>query len=160
MPAFCRGALTNVIQSRVLLPQADKMLGYPELKTLHIASALLSAGGFLLRSYWMLRGSPLLSQRLTRVLPHLVDTVLLTTAVALSVILHQYPLVHGWLTAKVAALLAYIVLGAVALHYGRTPRVRRAALLGALVSLAYIFSVALSRNPAGFLRHLPGLAGA
>jgi uncharacterized membrane protein SirB2 len=136
------------------------MPGYLELKTLHIASALLSAAGFLLRSYWMLRGSPLLRHRLTRVLPHLVDTVLLTTAVALSVILHQYPLVHAWLTAKVAALLAYIVLGAIALNYGRTPQVRRAALLGALLTLAYIFSVALSRNPAGFLRHLPGLAGA
>lgn len=135
------------------------MPGYLELKTLHIAAALLSAAGFLLRGFWMLRGSPLLRHRLTRVLPHLVDTVLLTTAVALSWILHQYPLVHGWLTAKVAALLAYIVLGAIALHYGRTPLVRRAALLGALASLAYIFSVALSRNPAGFFRHLPGIAG-
>lgn len=135
------------------------MPGYLELKTLHIASALLSAAGFLLRGYWMLRGSPLLRHRLTRVVPHLVDTVLLTSAVALSVVLHQYPLVHAWITAKVAALLVYIVLGAIALNYGRTPRVRRVALLGALLTLAYIFSVALSRNPAGFLRHLPGPAG-
>jgi uncharacterized membrane protein SirB2 len=120
---------------------------YLALKTLHITCATLSLGGFLLRGYWMLRGSPLLQHPLTRLLPHLNDTLLLGAAIGLVLALHQYPLVHGWLTAKVAALLAYIVLGALALKRGRTRSIRVAALLAAAAVFAYIVAVALTRNP-------------
>jgi len=123
------------------------MLTYVTLKTVHVACATLSITGFLLRGYWTLRGSPLLRHPLTRVLPHVNDTLLLGAAIGLTLVLHQYPLVHGWLTAKVVALLAYIVLGAVALKHGRTRSIRTGALLGALAVFAYIVAVALARNP-------------
>ena len=38
--------------------------------------------------------------------------------------LHQYPATHAWLTAKVIGLLAYIVLGSLALKRGRTKAIR------------------------------------
>ena len=63
----------------------------------------------------MLRGSPWLTTRLVRVALHAVDTLLLVSAVALAVRLKQYPSVHGWPTAKVLALSAYVVLGVVGL---------------------------------------------
>ena len=121
------------------------------LKSVHVGCALLSAAGFLTRSAWMLTGSPLLQARVTRVLPHLVDTGLLAAGLALAVRIHQYPGVHGWLTAKVGALLLYIVLGSIALKRGRNRTIRIAALLGALATLAYIFAVAVTRQP------LPGI---
>ena len=116
------------------------------LKTVHIVCAALSVSGFALRGYWMWRGSPLLTARATRILPHFIDTALLVSAIALAVRIHQYPLVHGWLTAKLVALLAYIVLGAVALRYGRSRRTRVLALVLALLTFLYIVTVAITRQ--------------
>jgi uncharacterized membrane protein SirB2 len=61
------------------------------------------------------------------------------------------PGTRGWLTAKVAALLVYIALGAIALKRGRTRGVRIAAFIGAIVTFAYIVSVALAKSPLGLL---------
>jgi len=59
----------------------------------------------------------------------------------------QYPFVHGWLTAKVFAIIAYIVVGAVGLRYGRTKRIRATAWVGAILIFLYIVGVALTRSP-------------
>ncbi len=117
------------------------------LKTLHVACALLSISGYLFRGVLMLRDSPLLNARLVRTVPHVVDTVLLLSAIGLALRIHQYPFVQGWLTAKVIALIAYIVVGAIGLRYGRTKRVRVVAWIAAIVIFAYIVGVALTRSP-------------
>ncbi|MBW7859516.1 MAG: SirB2 family protein [Rhodocyclaceae bacterium] len=124
---------------------------YPMLKNLHVLFVTLSAAGFLLRSFWMLTGSGMLRHPLTRRLPHVIDTSLLITAIGMMAMLSQYPFVAGWLTAKVLGLLVYIVLGAIALTYGRTRAVRTSALVGALLAFAWIVSVAITKNPWGFL---------
>ncbi len=123
------------------------------LKTLHVTCAVLSVSGYFLRGLLMLRDSPLLRNRWMKVAPHVVDTLLLASAIALTVRLGQYPFVHGWLTAKVLALIAYIVLGAVGLRYGRTRNVRVAAWVAALLTFGYIVAVALTRRPLPY----PGL---
>ncbi len=122
-------------------------MSYLALKHLHVACVLISGLGFVLRGIWMLRDSSLLSHRLSRILPHVVDTALLGSALALAVWSGQYPFAAGWLTAKVGGLLAYIVLGVFALKRGKTKAVRAAFLLLALTAYAYIVSVALTRNP-------------
>ena len=123
---------------------------YLAIKHLHVTCVVLSGFGFVLRAIWMLTDSPRLHARLTRILPHVVDTVLLASAIAPSVMVAQYPFVHGWVTAKVLGLLAYIVFGTVALKRGQNLRTRVAALVAALVTFAWIVSVALSKSPAGF----------
>lgn len=120
---------------------------YPALKLLHVGCVVVTATGFALRGLWMLRDSPLLRHPLTRVLPHLNDTLLLVAGVGLALLLRQYPLADGWLTAKLVALLAYIGLGTVALKRGRTRRVRTLAFGGALLALGYLVGVALTRSP-------------
>lgn len=127
------------------------MEAYSVLKQVHVASIILSGAGFLLRGVWMLAGSPLLSHRLTRVIPHLVDTVLLGSAIGLAIVTHQYPLRDDWLTAKVVGLVAYVALGTVALKRGRTRSVRIVALVLALGVFGYIVSVAVTKQPIGFL---------
>jgi len=122
------------------------------LKTVHVGCALLSAAGFMTRGAWMLTESPLLGARLTRVLPHIVDTLLLAAGVGLAWRSHQYPFAQPWLTAKLTALVLYIVLGSVALWRGRSRATRLGALLAALAALTYIFAVALTRQA------LPGVA--
>ena len=74
----------------------------------------------------------------------------LASAIALAILADQYPLRDAWLTAKVGGLVAYVVLGAVALKRGRTRSVRLAALLAAMGVFGYIVSVAVTKQPAGF----------
>lgn len=116
------------------------------LKTLHMGLAALSIAGFVLRGGWMLVNSALLQARLTRVLPHVVDTLLLATGVALALRIAQYPFVHGWLTAKIVGIVVYIGFGMVALKRGRTRTVRIGAFVAALATFLYIIGVALTRS--------------
>ena len=121
-------------------------------KYLHELCALASVSLFVLRGVWMLRDSSQRARRWAKILPHVIDTLLLASAVALTLMLHQYPLTHAWLSAKLLALLAYIGLGLVALRYGKTKAVRAAAWIAALLVFGYIVSVALSHDPMGFIR--------
>ena len=109
----------------------------------------LSIAGFAARGVLMLRGSPLLQARFVRIAPHVVDSLLLASALWLSWLLQQYPFVDAWLTAKVLGLLAYIVLGSIALRHGRTRAARASAYAGALLAAGYIVVVALARDPRG-----------
>jgi uncharacterized membrane protein SirB2 len=120
---------------------------YVYVRTLHIACAVVSISGFFVRGMLMLNDSPWLRRRFARVAPHIVDTLLLASAVWLAWFLGQIPFVHGWITAKIAALLAYIVLGMVALKRGRTKGIRAGAFAAALASAGYIVWVALTRDP-------------
>jgi uncharacterized membrane protein SirB2 len=122
---------------------------YLAIKQLHIACVVLSLAGFGLRGMLMATGSPLLQARFVRVAPHVVDTVLLASAIWLAWTLRQYPFVHAWLTAKVLGLLAYIGLGTYALKRGKTLRTRIACFVLALLAAAYVVTVAVTRDPAG-----------
>jgi uncharacterized membrane protein SirB2 len=126
------------------------MSAYLAIKNVHVVCAVLSGTGFLLQGVWMMARSPLLEHRLTRTLPHVIDTVFLGSAIALATLSAQYPFVAPWLTAKVSGLVIYILLGAVALRRGRTMRERVAAFVAAMATFAWIVSVALTKNPAGF----------
>ena len=120
---------------------------YPTLKTAHVALAALSIAGFAARGLLMVTGSRLLDRRFTRVAPHLVDTALLLTGIALAGVVQVSPFAAPWLAAKLLALLGYIVLGSVALRRGRTLRARILALAGALALAAYIVATALRHSP-------------
>ena len=99
----------------------------------------------------MLLDSPRLNQRWVKIFPHVVDTGLLGSAIALATISGQYPLAQSWLSAKVIGLVAYILCGTMALKRGRTKTIRGVFFVVALVIFAYIVSVALHRSPlAGF----------
>lgn len=125
-------------------------MDYLTLKHVHMGCAAASGSFFLLRGVWMLRESPQLQQRWVRIAPHIVDTLLLASAIALAVWSGQYPGVRGWLSAKLIALLGYIVLGAIALKRGRSKSVRTAALVGALALFGYIVAVAVTRQAMPF----------
>ena len=125
-------------------------MSYLAIKHLHVTCIVLSGLGFCLRGFWMLSESPLRQHRLARVLPHVVDTLLLGSAVTMAWMSGQYPFVNGWLTAKLFGLLAYILLGMMALKRGRTLAIRRGYFCLALLAYAYIVGVALSRNPTIF----------
>ena len=122
-------------------------MSYLALKHLHVTCVVLSGLGFALRGWWMLNDSPWLKARLAKVVPHVVDTVLLGSALVMAWQSGQYPFVQGWLTAKFFGLLAYIICGTMALKRARTKGRRVLFLVLALLAYAYIVGVALTRNP-------------
>lgn len=123
------------------------MIDYPVLKAVHVSCVTLSYTLFFARGAWMLRESALLRRRWVRIVPHVVDTVLLASAIAMVVMIGQYPFAHGWLTAKVVGLVAYIGLGMIALRHGGSRTARCAAWAGAQAVFLYIVAVALTRDP-------------
>ena len=128
---------------------------YAFLKWLHVATVVASGAGFLARGALMLADSPRLDARFVRTAPHVVDSVLLAAAVTMVLTARLSPLAQPWLAAKIAGVFVYIALGAVALRYGRTPRARRFAFAGAVLSFAYIVGTALRRDPLWLLHPGP-----
>lgn len=116
------------------------------IKILHMSCALLTISGFFVRGVWMLRDSPLLQARWVKVLPHVIDSVLLFSGVTLAVLTQQNPMVQHWLLAKIVLLLLYIVLGSIALKYGRSKKQKILAWVAALVVVMMIVSIARSHQ--------------
>ena len=121
---------------------------YAALKLVHAGAVVLSGVGFVIR-YGVSVTRPLPTGALVRVAPHVVDTVLLGSALALAWVGGFNPLRVPWLEAKLAGLAIYIVLGTIALRRGRTRRTRAAAFAAALIAYAYIVTVALTKSPLG-----------
>lgn len=123
------------------------MIDHATLKLIHVSCVVLSISGFLLRSSLMLAASSLLNHKLVKKLPHYVDASLLFSGIWLAINLQQYPGTVPWLTAKLTALVIYVLLGSLALR-GKTSRIRYSALISAVVVFSYMASVALTRSAA------------
>ena len=121
-------------------------MGYTSVLAVHLFTAGASLAGFVLRGLWMWRGSPLLSHRVTRIAPHVNDTVLFLTAIWLAAMLGYWPL-PVWLICKITAVVLYIVTGAVGLHYGGTPGRKKLFFGVALVLFAYVVALAYVKHP-------------
>lgn len=117
------------------------------IKFVHVSCVLLSYTLFFLRGIWMLRNSAMLQQRWVRIVPHVIDTLLLASAITLAVRLAVSPFDAPWLLSKIVALLLYIALGTVAIRRGRTRTIRLSAWLAAQAVFGYIVAVALTHNP-------------
>jgi uncharacterized membrane protein SirB2 len=123
---------------------------------LHVTFVTISIALFLFRGGLMLADSPHLRTPVLRVAPHVVDTLLLASALWLVSTLQVPVLPASWLLAKISGLLVYIGLGSLALRPGRSKRVRLAAFIAALVTVGWIVSVAVLHDPLGFLGPLLG----
>lgn len=126
----------------------EMMMSYALLKLIHVSAVLLSYLLFLTRGIWMMRASTQLQQRWVKIMPHVIDTVLLASAIMLAVLIQQNPLTDAWLTAKVVGLLVYIGCGMVALRFGKTRTVKVGSWIMAQIVFFYIVLVALTKNPA------------
>ena len=122
---------------------------YLSLRQVHITCAILTIALFAFRGLLMVAGSRLHRHMILRIVPIAVDTVLLTTALMLTTVIRQYPFATGWLTMKVLLLVAYVVLGSIALSPGRARGVRMAAFIAALATVAFLVTVARTHSPLG-----------
>lgn len=120
------------------------------IKHFHMSCAVISFTLFFLRGIWSFTDSSILRQRWVKIVPHVMDTLLLVSALTLAFTIQQYPFVDGWLTAKFFGLVLYIGLGSIALKHGKTKAMRIFAWLGAQIAFAYIVLVAIRHNPFPF----------
>ncbi len=124
-------------------------MDYIVIKTVHQTAVALSVAGFFARGWGSLSGAAWPRSRIAKTLPHVIDTVLLASALLLAWMLGLAPNNAPWLTAKIVGLVAYIALGMVALRPGRPATVRAAAWPAALLTFAWIVSVAITKSPWG-----------
>jgi uncharacterized membrane protein SirB2 len=130
---------------------------YAQIKWVHVAAVICSGLLFALRGTAQLAGARWTMAAPLRYLSYTIDTTLLTAALMLATILHQYPFVHAWLTVKVLLLVVYIVLGSLALKRGRTQAMRLNCFIAALLVYLFIASVARAHDPLGlFAGAFPG----
>jgi uncharacterized membrane protein SirB2 len=127
---------------------------YSQLKMLHIACVVCSGVLFTVRGVLMWAESRWTNALALRRLSYAIDTLLLGSAISLAGILHQFPFVSSWLTAKLLLLVVYILLGIFALRRGRTPLARQVCFVAALSVYAFIISIATSHNPRGLFAFL------
>ena len=127
-------------------PKVEKM-SFAAVKIIHIISIIASYILFSLRGVWMIRDSPLLKQRWVKILPHVIDTILLVSAIALVTMIQQYPGFHIWLSAKIGGLLLYIFFGMIALRFGKTQSIKITSWVLAQIVFFYIVLVALTKSP-------------
>ena len=127
---------------------------YPAVKSLHVGLAITSGTLFAGRGIGVLLGATTPTSRPMRRLAQVIDTTLLAAALLLLVILGLNPVTTPWLAAKLVLLVAYIVLGILALHVARTRARRALAFVGALACFALMFAIARAHDPLGPLRAL------
>ncbi len=122
------------------------MAAYEIIKYIHISCVVLSLSGFCLSSYFLLRDPEKLSLAWLKYPPHMVETLLLLSAIAMLPLLGQYPFVDGWLTAKLVAMLLYIAAAGYTLHAARTFRLKLFFITLSLLIFLYIVGVTLSHD--------------
>ncbi len=117
------------------------------LKDIHLTCVALTFVSFSIRGIWMLSNSPCLQHNLTRVIPHVIDTILLLSGITLVIVIYQADFLQPWLITKVIALTIYIIFGSVALKYGKTRMLRITSLFCAWLVFFYIIAVAITKSP-------------
>jgi len=126
---------------------------YPQIRTVHVFMVLLSGAVFAARGAGALRGArwPMASPlRWTAVA---IDTTLLTAALMLLTVLPAAMFANGWLAMKLGLLVAYVVLGTLAL---KRERLRALFYALALLTYAWMISIARMHHPLGIFHSWAG----
>ena len=124
------------------------MTTYEIVKYIHVTAITLSISGFVTRVILKLNDSPYQTRYWFKKLPHKVDIVLLASALTMVYIMGVNPLTTYWIAEKIIGLVIYILLGMVALRWGRTKSIRTIAAGTAVLVFAYIVYVAHYKAPA------------
>lgn len=120
---------------------------YMAIKSLHMTLAIISILGFVIRGPLAITQHPLMQQKWLRILPHVIDTLLILCALYLAGHLGAHPFNSPWLAAKIIALFIYIILGAKVIKR-RGSLTRQWLFYGlAILTFCYIGAVAITKSP-------------
>ena len=124
---------------------------YMMIKHLHMTAVALSVFLFIIRFYWSLADSSMMQKKWVKITPHIVDTLLLATAIALCVLITQYPFVNDWLTQKVIGVVLYILAGLWVLKWAKSNLEKWLGFVGAIAIIGLVAKMAVSKQPLLFL---------
>ena len=126
---------------------------YIALKHTHQLFAIISLVLFIVRAGLALKASPALQQKWLKIVPHVIDTVLIGLGFAMVSQVDMALFANGWLTAKLVGLVAYIGFGVFAIKRGKTNQIKAFAATAAVVVFLYIFGVAKAHHPLSWLQY-------
>ena len=116
-----------------------------------MTTAFISIALFIIRGFWVFNHSAMMKKKWVKIVPHVNDTILLVAAIFLTFGISQYPFTHDWLTAKLIALLLYIVFGMFAFKRAKETKNKVILFVLALLTFGYIVGVALTRSANWFI---------
>lgn len=129
------------------------MSSYGIIKQIHVLTVVVSFIGFFLRGVVVMMRSPQVYSSWFRILPHINDSILIVTAVILTLYINQYPFTDAWLTAKLIALVLHVVVGAYAIKHAKTFMAQLISWLISIVVFIYIVGVAYTRDVFSYLSY-------
>lgn len=116
------------------------------IKSIHILCASVSIIGFILRGFLKITSPEKLAKKWIKISPHIIDTLLLLSAVMLVFLTEQYPTTNNWILAKLVALISYIGLGMITLKFAQSKAQILSAFIAALLCYTYIIGVAITKS--------------
>jgi len=119
---------------------------YMIVKHSHLTLMLLSVSFLIIRVLASTQNAQWLQQKWAKIAPHIIDTLLLISAVILMTLISQYPIADNWISAKVVALIAYIGLGTMAFKGNKSALTKIFFLLLALTVIGYMIAVAVTKQ--------------
>ena len=122
------------------------MIFYETLKLAHISCVVISGSLFIYRYARLSLHPDQALPKPLKVLPHINDTVLLSCAIGMLVLIGLNPFTTPWLLAKILALLVYIALGAICMRSLPGSRRQTVSFVAAISVFAYILLVGLNKQ--------------
>ena len=114
------------------------------LKHIHMTLAIITILGFLLRSVWLFKQSPSLQKKWVKISPHVIDTLLLASGIALWATWYG-AVFQPWLIAKLVMIVVYIAFGIITFK-SRSKGLRAMAFTLAIISFASILYLARTKS--------------
>jgi uncharacterized membrane protein SirB2 len=121
---------------------------YFAVKHLHLTLVAVSVLFFVVRFVLHMRASSIMDKKFIKIAPHVIDTFLLLSGLALCFIIQQFPFVDPWLTEKIIAVAAYIALGIMAFKADRSKLFRFFAFIGAIGWVVFAAKIAVFKQVA------------
>jgi len=129
-----------------VIESKGKMTLYVLLKFGHVSCVVISGSLFIYRFTRLNRQPDRPLPKVLKILPHINDTVLLACAVGMLFVAHINPITTPWLSAKILALIAYIVIGAICMRSQPGSRQQTLSFVAAISVFAYILLVGLGKQ--------------
>lgn len=116
------------------------------IKHIHVTFVILTFISFSMRVYWMIAGSGLLHNKVVKIVPHIIDTLLLLSGLTMAIMYYGAFYQQQWLMFKLLGVVIYIILGSIALKLGKTKPIRVVAVFAAWAVFFYIIIIVRNHN--------------
>ena len=121
------------------------------IKYVHITSVAASFALFFVRGFWVMRSYPQPQEPWVRILPHLVDGLLVASAIGVFILSPQKGWPGDWLTVKLALIVLYVGMAQYLFHVARAIVIKALVWLLALLVFLFVTTIAVLHDPRGIL---------